>query len=146
MPTAPAFARPRLAADDFLHLAYRPDLHLLVGRWRRPVSGAELRRGYRAMLAAAEAAGCPRWLVDVRGRGLPDAAAARWLAGTFLPQLPARLAGPLCLAYLVGPRHRAPLGAAAAGPPGGPEVAFFEDEGALNGWLAQRRPGPAAAR
>ncbi|MFD1469349.1 hypothetical protein ACFQ48_14050 [Hymenobacter caeli] len=137
-------ARPQPAADDFLHLAYRPDLHLLVGRWRRPVSGAELRRGYRALLAAAEAAACPRWLVDVRGRGPLDADAARWLLGEFLPRLPACLPGPVCLGYLVSPRQRAPAGP--VGPaPAGTQVEFFEDEGALNHWLAPRRAAPGGA-
>ncbi len=144
MNTAPVTAWLRPEAD-FLHLAYRPDLHWLVGRWRRPVSGAELRRGYRALLAAAEAAACPFWVVDVRSRDALDAAAAQWLTGTFLPRLAVRLAGPVCLAYLVSPRHRAQLGQYAAGRTTGPQVAFFEDEGALNRWLAQHQNGPSAA-
>jgi hypothetical protein len=48
-----------LPQTDYLDLRYRPDLHLLVGRWQRSVSGAEFRQGYRAMLRAARQANCP---------------------------------------------------------------------------------------
>jgi hypothetical protein len=135
--TAPTTA-PAPLETDFLRLAYRPDVHQLVARWRRPVSGAELRRGYRALLAAAEAAACPYWVVDVRSRDALDAAATRWLTATFLPLLPTRLAVPVYLAYLVSPRHLAALGAPAP-PAAGAQVAFFAEEGALNHWLVQRQ-------
>ncbi|MGI4885683.1 MAG: hypothetical protein ACRYFR_12055 [Janthinobacterium lividum] len=137
--TAPAAAP---LETDFLRLAYRPDVHQLVARWRRPVSGAELRRGYWALLAAAEAAACPYWVVDVRGRDALDAAATRWLTATFLPLLPARLAGTAYLAYLVSPRHLAALGAAGV-PVAGARIAFFAEEGPLNRWLVQRQNGAA---
>ncbi|WP_140464375.1 hypothetical protein [Hymenobacter nivis] len=136
---APAALAP--PETDFLHLAYRPDVHQLVARWRRPVSGAELRRGYRALLAAAEAAACPYWVVDVRGRGSAlDAVATRWLTADFLPLLPARLAGPVYLGYLASPRHLAALGAPAP-PAAAARVAFFAEEGALNQWLVQQQGG-----
>ena len=146
MNTAPAVARSWPAVDDFLHLAYRGDLHRLVGRWRRPVSAAELRRGYRAMLAAAEAAACPFWVVDVRSRDALDADVAQWLAAAFPLRPAGGLAGPLYLAYLVSPRHRAQVARPTAEVVDGTEVAFFEDEGALNNWLAQQQGGPVTAR
>lgn len=138
--TAAAAAAP--LETDFLRLAYRPDVHQLVARWRRPVSAAELQCGYQALLAAAEAAACPYWVVDVRGRDALDAAATRWLTDAFLPRLPARLAGPVYLAYLASPRHLAALGAAGV-PAAGARVAFFAEEGALNHWLVQRQGGAA---
>ncbi|AMJ65178.1 hypothetical protein [Hymenobacter sp. PAMC 26628] len=140
--TAPATAALPLETD-FLRLAYRPDVHQLVARWRQQGPVAELRRGYRALLAAAEAAACPYWVVDVRSRDALDAAATRWLTDTFLPLLPARLASPVYLAYLVSPRHLAVLGAAAATAGAEARVAFFAEEGPLNQWLVQRQSGAA---
>jgi len=141
-PFAPA------AAPDFLALTYRPDLHLLVGRWRRPVSGAEFRAGYRATLALALAVGCPYWQLDLRGRNAPEAEAQQWLTDKFLPGLAAELAAPVYLGYLLSPQllrqlapgpSGGPSGAALppTAPAAGPRVAFFAEEGPLTAWLTQ---------
>ncbi len=139
VPRTALAAAPAPLETDFLRLAYRPDVHQLVARWRRPVSGAELRRGYRALLAA-ETAACPYWVVDVRGRNALDAAATHWFTDTFLPLLPARLASPVYLACLAAPRHLAALGAAGV-PAAGAQVAFLAEEGPLNQWPVQRQGG-----
>lgn len=119
---------------DFLDLRYRPDLHLLVGRWQRPVSATEFRQGYRAMLRAAQATGCPFWQLDLRGRNAPDAAARQWLTAEFLPGLAGRLGRAVCLGYLLSPNllQQFTLPADSAG-----RVAFFAEEGPLTAWLTQ---------
>jgi hypothetical protein len=124
-----------LVQTDYLTLRYRPDLHRLVGRWQRPVSAAEFRAGYRAMLRLARQTNCPYWLLDLRGRdNLPDANARRWLLQSFLPELASRLSEPVCLAYLLSPSMMqemlAPVGSAT-------QVAFFSEEGPLTAWLTQ---------
>jgi hypothetical protein len=126
-----------LPQTDYLVLRYRPDLHLLVGRWQRPVSAAEFRQGYRAMLRLARQVNCPYWQLDLRGRGaLPDDDTRRWLLQRFLPELALRLPEPVCLAYLLPPsllqQMTAPVGSPA-------HLAFFSEEGPLTAWLLQRQ-------
>lgn len=144
------------AAPDFLALTYRPDLHLLVSRWQRPVSSAELRAGYRATLALALAVGCPYWQLDLRGRNAPEDATRQWLKDKFLPRLARELATPVYLGYLLTPQllrqlvpaERPPgsLAPPAAGPPAElPRVAFFAEEGPLTAWLSQCQHRGAAA-
>ena len=123
---------------------YRADLHRVVGRWRRPASGPELRRGYRAVLAAAEAAACPFWVLDVRGQAPPDDGTRQWLRETFLPGLAGHFERPVCLGILVSP-HRPDQLRRPAGLDAVAQLAFFEDEGALNNWLAGHQMGAAAA-
>lgn len=124
-----------LVQTDYLTLRYRPDLHRLVGRWQRPVSAAEFRAGYRAMLRLARQTNCPYWQLDLRGRDtLPDADTRQWLLQRFMPALAGHLAGQACLAYLLSPSMMremvAPIGSAA-------QVAFFSEEGPLTAWLTQ---------
>lgn len=137
MNAAPPLARLQLEAD-FLELRYRPDLHLLVARWRRPVSGPELRQGYRATLRLAQQVGCPFWQVDIRSRNAPDTTTRRWLTTEFLAQAAQRLASPVCLGYLLTPSLLTELGAPTAS---GSQVAFFAEEGALTTWLTQCQHG-----
>jgi len=127
----PALLRPEA---DFLELRYRPDLQLLVARWRRPVSAAELRQGYRATLQLARQVSCPFWQVDLRSRNAPDAADRHWLATEFLARAAQRLAGPVCLGYLLSPRLLAEMGGPTAS---SNQVAFFAEEGPLTAWLMQ---------
>jgi hypothetical protein len=119
---------------DFLELRYRADLQLLVARWRRPVSAAELRQGYRATLRLARAVGCPFWQVDLRSRNAPEAADWQWLTTEFLARATQRLAGPLCLGYLLSPKLLTQMGGPTAGTN---QVAFFAEEGPLTAWLTQ---------
>lgn len=120
--------------SDFLHLTYRPDLHRLVGRWQRPVSATELRRGYEAAQALAEAVDCPYWQLDLRGRNAPDAATWRWITHEFWPQLAERLGTPACVGYLLTPSLLREMGAPTAD---NSRVAFFAEEGPLTDWLTQ---------
>lgn len=139
MPFIPA------STPDFLALSYRPDLHLLVSRWQRPVSDAELQAGYRATLALAQAVGCPYWQLDLRGGNAPEPATRQWLTEKFLPGLASQLAAPACLGYLLSPqllRQLAPIATApGSATPGSSaallRVAFFAEEGSLTAWLAQ---------
>ena len=130
---------------DFLELRYRPDVQFLVARWRRPVSAAELRQGYYAILRLAREVNCTCWKVDLRSRNAPDEADRRWVNTEFLTQAAQRLDGPVCLGYLLTPSLLAQLGAPTAGPS---QVAFFAEEGPLTAWLMQCQqcsPGRAAA-
>ncbi|MFD1874213.1 hypothetical protein [Hymenobacter bucti] len=124
-----------LVQTDYLTLRYRPDLHRLVGRWQRPVSGAEFRAGYRAMLRLARQTNCPYWQLDLRGRDtLPDDDGRRWLLQRFIPELASRLPEPACLAYLLSPSMMQDM----VPPVGSPaQVAFFSEEGPLTTWLTQ---------
>ena len=86
-------------ASDTFTIDYRPEQHLLIGRWLRPVSLAEIKTHYAALLAAAVAHGnCRHWLLDVRRRHIADAAAIAWFAD-FSQQLPEALGQPVALAY-----------------------------------------------
>jgi len=133
MTAVPTPNPPPLEAD-FLELRYRADVHYLVARWRRPVSAAELRQGYYAMLRLAREVNCACWKVDLRSRNAPDATDRHWLAAEFLTQAAQRLDGPVCLGYLLTPSLLAQLGAPTPGPN---RVAFFSEEGPLTEWLMQ---------
>ncbi|MGI4761900.1 MAG: hypothetical protein ACRYF0_14425 [Janthinobacterium lividum] len=86
-------------SPDSFSLDYRPEQHLLIGRWLRPVSFDELKTHYTALLEAALAHGhCRHWLLDVRRRHISDAAALAWFAD-FSRQLPTALGQPVALAY-----------------------------------------------
>jgi hypothetical protein len=90
---------PATYASDSFTLDYRPEQHLLIGRWLRPVSLAEIKTHYAAVLEAAVAHGhCRHWLLDVRRRNIADAAAITWFA-EFSQQLPKVLGQPVTLAY-----------------------------------------------
>ncbi|MGI4744310.1 MAG: hypothetical protein ACRYG7_54870 [Janthinobacterium lividum] len=130
----PLPAAPSWSESDFLTLRYRPDLHLLVGRWQRPVSGTELRQGYRALLRAAQETNCPYWQLDLRGRNAPDGPTQQWLTTEFLPRLPEQLGSGVCLGYLLSPMMLAALPSPAEG---ASRVAFFTEEGPLTAWLTQ---------
>jgi len=119
---------------DFLELRYRPDVQYLVARWHRPVSGAELRQGYYAILRLAREVNCTCWKIDLRSRNAPEEADRRWVTSEFLARAAQRLDSPVCLGYLLTPSLLAQLGAPAAGPN---RVAFFCEEGPLTNWLMQ---------
>ncbi|QKG55740.1 hypothetical protein GKZ68_03235 [Hymenobacter sp. BRD128] len=91
------------AEADFLELRYRPDVHYLVARWHRPVSGAELRQGYYAILRLAREVNCTCWKIDLRSRNAPDEADRRWVTAEFLTRAAQRLDSPVCLGYLLTP-------------------------------------------
>jgi hypothetical protein len=124
-----------LPPANYLNLRYRPDLHLLVARWQRPVSAAEFRQGWRAILRLAREHNCPYWQLDLRGRGaLPHGEIQQWLRHRLVPEIAQCLSQPVCLAYLLSPAHvpqiQAPVWSLA-------QVAFFSEEGSLKAWLRQ---------
>ena len=88
---------------DFLHITYRPDLDVLVGRWMRPVTLSEMYEGYGLMLEAAVGHQCQQWLLDVRRRINTDRDGAHWMMTEFLPAVAQRLPGRTYLAYLLAP-------------------------------------------
>ena len=124
---------------DFLELRYRPDMQVLVARWRRPVSAAELRQGYYAILRLAREVNCACWQVDLRSRNAPDEADRRWLTADFLTSAAQRLDGPVCLGYLLSPSLLAQMGSPTASTN---RVAFFSEEGPLTDWLMQCQSCP----
>jgi hypothetical protein len=135
---------------DFLALAYRPDLQVLVARWMRVISLAEMQQGYELLLQAAAQHGCRQWLIDARRRNNTDREGAVWMVQEFLPRLQAQLGGRTALAYLLPPVHLRDAQADAAFPPasffdGKPFVADrFTDERTALDWLQQMQLASAA--
>lgn len=70
----------------------------------------------------------------MRGRNAPDAADRHWLATEFLARATQRLAGPVCLGYLLSPKLLAEMGGPTAS---SNQVVFFAEEGPLTAWLTQ---------
>lgn len=89
-----------------LLLQYRPDLHLLVGRWQDGLTTAHLQAGYQDLLRAGQQYGAYRWLIDVRRRPIPTPEQARWITHEWLPEAAAASAPQrLRLAYLLSPTY-----------------------------------------
>jgi hypothetical protein len=87
-------------SPDSFSLTYLPDERLLIGRWLRPVSLADIQTHYAALLEAAQAHDdCRHWLLDVRRRQLNDPAVVQWFGQEFSPKLPALLGQPVVIAY-----------------------------------------------
>jgi len=122
-----------------LDLLHRPDLPALIARWHREVTPAELRAGYEAMLAAADAAACGRWLLDLRRReDLTEPTVNAWFGTEFAPALRGRYAEAVRLAFLVSPlRAGQPVVAVVSAAHTDCEIATFTDEAAAHSWLAR---------
>lgn len=135
---------------DFLALSYRPDLEVLVVRWMRVISLAEMCHGYELLLLAAAQYRCRQWLIDARRRNNTDREGAVWMVQNFLPRLHGQLGGRTALAYLLPPVHLRDQLADAAFPPasffeGKPFVAErFTDERTALDWLQQMQVASAA--
>jgi hypothetical protein len=87
-------------SPDSFSLTYLPDERLLIGRWLRPVSLADIKTHYAALLEVAQAHdNCRHWLLDVRRRQLNDPAVVQWFGQEFSPKLPALLDQPVVIAY-----------------------------------------------
>jgi hypothetical protein len=133
--------------DFGLDITPRPDLPAVVARWQREISEPELHDGYFAILAAADALGCWRWLLDLRRREeLATPALTRWLNHDFFPRLTNRFAAPVRIAFLISPlraRQQNPSDSSAAALSAqsrleqGFLTALFTDEAAAYQWLAQ---------
>lgn len=121
-----------------LDLLHRPDLPALIARWQREVTPAELRAGYEALLAAADAAGCARWLLDLRRReDLTEPTVNAWFSETFAPALRGRYPEAVRLAFLVSPlRAGQPVMAVVSAATADCTIATFTDEAAAHAWLS----------
>ena len=96
-------AAPTLTTE-YLDLSYSADAGMLVVRWLRAVSFAEIQEGFRAAREMSYSHETARWLVDVRHRNDLDAAASGWVATTLLPAVAAESApARLRVAYLLLP-------------------------------------------
>jgi len=131
--------------DFGLEITPRPDLPAIVARWQREITAPELQAGYHAILAAADAHCCWRWLLDLRRREeLATPALNAWVTTAFFPQLAGRYAAPVRLAFLISPRRAAQEQAAssasaisaASHASQGYLSALFTDEAAAYHWLA----------
>ncbi|MDJ0364473.1 hypothetical protein QMK33_04860 [Hymenobacter sp. H14-R3] len=128
---------------ELLHLTYRPDLAILIGRWGYQPTPAELPAQYERLAAIALQHGAQRWLQDIRHRNLNDPYTTQWLLTEYFPDMAEQLAKPLRVAYLVGPTLRGLIEAAPDFQPlasyqGRPFiVGFFGEEGAAIAWLKE---------
>jgi hypothetical protein len=129
-----------------LEITPRPDLPVIVARWQREITASELRAGYFAVLAAADALGCARWLLDLRRRDeLTSPTLTEWMNADFFPKLPGRYAEPVRIAFLVSPLRALQEQSASsvatisatARPEQGYHTALFTDEAAAHQWLGR---------
>jgi hypothetical protein len=126
---------------DFAELAFRPDLQVLLMRWRRPVSTPELQQSYEALLAAATPLRCRFWLLDLRQRGISSEDDTLWTLEAFLPRLALHLSGRVYLAFLVSPSHLSAIDQESGAPMvtnARYHVRLFTDEGLAAAWLSRR--------
>jgi hypothetical protein len=123
-----------------LDLLHRPDLPALIARWHREVTPAELQAGYEQLLAAADAATCARWLLDLRRReDLTEPTVNTWFSQRFAPALRGRYPEAVRLAFLVSPmRAGQPVMAVVSAADTDCQIATFIDEAAAHDWLAQK--------
>ena len=121
--------------DHGLDLLHRPDLPALIARWQREVTTAELRRGYEAIRAIADATNCAHWLLDLRRRqDLTEPALNAWFGHEFIPSLRGRYAEGVRMAFLISPLRASH---AVTAQPSDAACAFatFTDEAAAHLWL-----------
>ena len=132
--------------DFGLDITPRPDLPAVIARWQREISETELHDGYFAILAAADALACWRWLLDLRRReALATPALTHWIDHDFFPLLVNRYPTPVRIAFLVSPLRAqqqasdslAATISAKSRPEAGYLTALFTDEAAAYRWLAQ---------
>jgi hypothetical protein len=120
-----------------LHIAHRPDLGCLTGRWLCSVAETELHEGYAALRQAALHHACGQWLIDARRRISRSLNGPEWVTTHFLPEVQQALGLPLRVGFLVLPDYLAglPVGLLASAPGSPVQYARFVDEGAANAWL-----------
>jgi hypothetical protein len=129
-----------------LEITPRPDLPAIVARWQREITAAELQAGYFAILEAADALGCWRWLLDLRRRDeLVSPELNHWVDTEFFPLLPGRYPAPVRIAFLISPLRAAQEQSAssvaaisaATRPEHGYHTALFTEEAAAYQWLGE---------
>ncbi|MBX0292837.1 hypothetical protein K3G63_20505 [Hymenobacter sp. HSC-4F20] len=130
------------SAPDFVSLQHRDELGILVIRWQRPVSAAELQQSYAAALAAARPTRTRYWLVDLRSRGPASEDDTHWVLTQFVPTLATRLRGPVYLAFLVPAGQLTPEEQEAGAPmvlTDTAHVRLFATEASALYWLSRRQ-------
>jgi hypothetical protein len=120
-----------------LSLVYRPDLEVLIARWQREISPAELKSGYEAVLVSADEALCNRWLLDLRRReDVIEPVVNAWFTHEFAPSLRGRYVLPVRIAFLVSPlRAQQPVTAMVGASATDCQLATFTDEAHAYHWL-----------
>ncbi|MBO2010271.1 hypothetical protein [Hymenobacter negativus] len=127
--------------SPLLHLAHRPDLDIMVGRWGYQPAPDELPAVYQQVEKEALRSRCRFWLQDIRRRTLNDPQTTRWLLNVFFPDMAQRLGGRLFIAYLVGPALHESIVKQPGYVPAEAyndkpfATSFFGDEGAAIRWL-----------
>jgi hypothetical protein len=131
-------------ASDRLDITYRSDTRLLIGRWMRPVTSAEMRLGYEAMRAAAQELQCRHWLLDIRRRSHSDEETAHWVTDEFLPEVARLLHGTLYMSVLLSPTYlyevssRPTLAVLPTDTSRPYQIQYFTDERQANDWLSDK--------
>jgi hypothetical protein len=127
-------------------VSFRPDLNVMVVRWRAQAPLAAVQADYAKMLAAAEACGFSDWLLDMRRRENVTAELSAWVSQVFCPVAVARLAPHrVRMAVLrpparreasrTNPKQKQPM-ALSADPAQPYDVRLFDDEREALGWLS----------
>jgi len=131
---------PNLYSTDYLAVSFRPDLGLLLGRWLRAVSEAELLAGYASLRQATLHCGALSWFIDSRRRASHSHYSPEWVTASFLPALQQELGRPLYVSFLMLPDYlRSRVDAPSSCPSTSPvQFACFLDEGAAYAWLVAR--------
>jgi hypothetical protein len=126
-----------------LILTHRADLGLVIARWQRDTTPAELRGEYLAIRAVADAAGCGHWLLDLRRRDdVTEPTVNQWFSREFAPSLRGRYAAPARLAFLVSPlRAQQPVAAGVVVARADCLIATFTEEAAACDWLTADASG-----
>ncbi|MGI4833732.1 MAG: hypothetical protein ACRYFK_09750 [Janthinobacterium lividum] len=142
MPDPPIFS-------SLQELTYRPDLDMLLGRWRyQHAHPAELLACYQQLADVAQAHNCRFWLQDLRRRVSPDDDTKRWLLQEYYPSVAHRFGQRLFVAYLFSPdMHRQIVEAPDYAPPEAYHdkpyaLDFFGIEGEAIEWLQAHQPAP----
>jgi len=128
-------------SSDSLDITYRSDTCLIIARWMRPVSPAEMHSTYEAVLEAAQQHQCRYWLLDIRRRNHSDDATAHWVTDEFMPQAAAQLQGLVYMSVLLSPTYlyevaaRPRLAALPVDTSRAYRIQYFTDEREANDWL-----------
>ena len=135
MPTTPP------SPHDFT-LHYRPDEHILIGRWLRQTGLPEIQAAYEALLTQAQAHdNCRHWLLDIRRRTAGDQQGTAWFGEHFIPRLLPALGGPVSIAYFAMIDHVAAttihgvLQNVQQGQQAQHQFRYFNQEGEALAWL-----------
>ncbi|MBC8081875.1 MAG: hypothetical protein H7Z21_01580 [Hymenobacter sp.] len=93
-------------SSGFLTITYNCETQMLVGRWLRPVTLPEARRGYDELLTVARQQQAHYWLLDIRRRNRSAPETLHWLLTTYYETLVAELGAPVCMVYFMSPDLR----------------------------------------